>query len=207
MKSFIGEFGPAVISHLLSRLESTRDSPSLLPNLREIRVFLVRDDSSLLPLIRTIPYGLRAFSLDCFNASPAIFTQVLKTTQDPQFNCLTSISICNSPSPIQDLEIVVSIVRLQSNLEKLDLTGFQLTATSLATFGFHARLTKLYIRHHGESLQTVVELFGVIGPSFPKLRHLTVWLDDDLTDEVQVSSLAGISSCCELRRLEVYCDR
>ncbi|KAG8943509.1 hypothetical protein FRC04_002860 [Tulasnella sp. 424] len=154
-----------------------------------------------------MPPGLQALDVDCFrSAEPGIFTQILKTILETPLLRLTSISISDYFHP-PDVQTLASVLRPQSNLEKLELCGFRITTESLATFGCHARLTDLNMKHSGESLQTVVELFGIIGSLFPKLRRLKVQLDRNLEDEVGISALAGIGSCSEIRRLVVSCSR
>lgn len=202
-----GEFTPAVISFLRSRVESGCGSPYLLPNLRGIRFFLEGDGMALLSVIRMIPPGLQELAVDWPRlTTPVIFTQILNIILETPFHCLTNISISGHDGA-PDVQTLASVLRPQSNLEKLDLDGFRMTTESLATLGCHARLTNLDIQHRGESLQTVVELFGTIGSLFPKLRRLQVWLDGNLEDEVGISALTGIGSCSEMQHLVVSCSR
>lgn len=205
-----GEFATPVMSYISSRLESGCGRPYLLPQIRWIRCFAVHNSPAFLSILRMMPPDLQAIRFDCLpGASPATITQIFNTLSASPFRCITSLTISGASVAEQDVfDALASVVQLQSNLERLELRHVpRVTAESLSRLGQHHRLVKLDIQHCGTSLEEVAAMFTTIGSSFPRLRSLDIWLDLGLEDEVGVSTIAGIGSCHELRRLGVFCSR
>lgn len=202
-----GEFATPVVSYISSRLESARGRRYLLPRIRYIRCFALDNSPALFSILRMMPPDLQAIRLDCLpGASPATIARIFNTLSATPFRGLSTLTISGASIAEEDVfDSLASVIRLQSNLERLELRHVRVTAGSLSKFGQHPRLIELHIQHSGTSLEAVAALFRTIGVSFPVLRSLDIWLDRGLEDEVGVSTIAGISSCHELRRLSVVC--
>ncbi|KAG8921929.1 hypothetical protein FRC01_014727 [Tulasnella sp. 417] len=204
-----GEFATPVVEYISTRLKSGFGPPHLLPKVRWIRCFALDNRPALLSILRMMPPDLQAIRLDCLSgASPATIAQIFNTLSTTQFRCLTSITISGAYVAEQGaFDALASVIQLQSNLERLELRHVRVTAEALSKFIQQPRLIKLDIQHCGTSSQAVAAMFRTIGSSFPRLRSLEIWLERGLEDEVGASTIAGISSCHELRRLSVVCSR
>lgn len=201
------ELDPSIISYVSSRLESPSDGPYLLPKIRLIFCSSVERGPAFLSIIQMMPPDLQAIDLHFFSPdrlSPTTVTQIFNTLSTTPFGFLTSISIGGSHNiESESLEALFSLVQLQSNLETLELRNCRLTADSLSRLGQQTQLTSLVIQHCETSIEAVAAMFSTIGSLFGKLSMLDVWLHPELQGKIGVSTIAGLSSCRDIRRLVV----
>ncbi|KAG8891452.1 hypothetical protein FRC00_013648, partial [Tulasnella sp. 408] len=203
------EFAPSTISYFSSRLRSASDSPYLLPNLRRI-CFAPENLSTLPSIIQLLPPDLKAIELHLNMGSAwltaATATQLANALSDRPLRRLASITIiCEGSISMEQesLSPLFSLVQVQSNPEARELRKYKLIAEALSKVGQQTQLTKLIIKHPGTSLEAAAAMSNTIGSLFPGLRTLKFSFDLDLQDEIKASIIAGISSCHDLRSLEV----
>ncbi|KAG9037843.1 hypothetical protein FS837_001359, partial [Tulasnella sp. UAMH 9824] len=204
-----GEFLPSTISYFTSRLQSESDSPYLLPNLRQIG--LEPDEpSSLSSIIHLLRPDFEAIELHlnvgCVRLTAERAAQIANALSARPLLCLARISILCGGFHVMEqgsLDPLFSLVHLQTNLAALELRHYRLTAEALSKLGQQTQLTQLIIENRGTSLEAAAAMFSTIGYLFPGLRTLKFSFDPRLNAEIGVSTIAGISSCHDLRSLEV----